>query len=89
MNINDEAEVDRILAQVDILVPGSSPELLGAVGLPQFTLYAQRRFGPERGATAECGSKETLARGPLCVFHLAVKRYHFKHFSISSCSLDG
>ena len=76
MNIDDKAEVDRILAQADILVPDSSPELLGAVGLPQFTLYAYRRFHPESGATAECGSKMTLARGPLRVFHVPVKRRH-------------
>ena len=45
MNVGDEAEVDRILAQADIFVPDSSPVLLGAVRaeLPQFTLYALRK----------------------------------------------
>ena len=82
MNVDDEAELDRILAQVDIFVPDSSPELLGAVlaGRPQFTLYAQRGKHPEQEATAECGSEGTLARGPLPVFHVAmgvdVKRCH-------------
>ena len=54
MNVDDEVEVDRILAQTDILVPGSSPELLGAVGLPQYTLYAQRGWHSKRRETAEC-----------------------------------
>ena len=62
MNIDNEAEVDLILEEAYILVPDSSPKLLGAVGLLQFTLYAQRGLHPERGATAKCGLKETLAR---------------------------
>ena len=53
MNIDDKAEGDRILAQADILVQDSSSELLGAVGLPEFMLYARRGFHPERGAMAE------------------------------------
>ena len=72
MNVNNEAEVDCILVQADILVPESSPELLGAVGLPQFTLYAQGGWHPAKGAMAECGSKGTLARGPLHVFYVAM-----------------
>ena len=76
MNIDDEAEVDLILVKAYILVPDSSPKLLGAIGLQRFTLYAQRGWHPERGGTAKSGLKETLARGPLCVFHMAVKRCH-------------
>ena len=49
MNVVDEAEVDRILVQVDLLVPDSSPELLGAVGLWQFMLYVQGGWYPKRG----------------------------------------
>ena len=64
MNADDEAKVDCIQAQADKLIQDSSPELLGAVGLPQFMLYAQRGFHLKRGAMAECGLKETLARGP-------------------------
>ena len=30
MNVNDEAKVDRIFAEADIVVLDSSPELLGA-----------------------------------------------------------
>ena len=71
MNVSNEIEVGRILVQADILVPDSSPKLLGAVGLPQFTLYVQRGWHPERGATAECELEGTLARDPLRVFHLA------------------
>ena len=33
------SQSDRILAQANLIVPDSSPELLKAVGLPQFTLY--------------------------------------------------
>ena len=40
MNVDDEAEVDRILAQADILVPYASPELSG---FPQPTYYNMRR----------------------------------------------
>ena len=42
MNVDDEAEVDCILAQADILIPDFSPEKLVAVGLPEFMLYTQR-----------------------------------------------
>ena len=73
MNIDDEVKVDHILAQADKLVPDSSPELLGAVGLPQFALYAQKRWHPKRGVTAECGSEGTLSRGLLHVFHVALR----------------
>ena len=80
MNVDDEAKVDCILAQADILadilVPDSSPELLGAVRLPQFMLYAYRRFHPESGALPSADQKGTLARGPLRVFHVPVKRCH-------------
>ena len=73
MNVDNKAKVHCILVQADKLVQDSSPELLGAVGLPQFTLYAQRGFHLKRGAMAECGSKETLARGPPTrVFRVAV-----------------
>ena len=34
MYVKDEAELDRILAQAELLEPGTSPELLGAVGTP-------------------------------------------------------
>ena len=37
----------------------------------------------------ETRSKETLARGPLHVFLVAVKSRHVQCFSISTCSLDG
>ena len=46
MNVDDEVEVDQALLQADILVPDSLPQLLGAVGLPQYTLYVQRRIAP-------------------------------------------
>ena len=32
MNIDDEAKLDRMVAQADIFIPGFSPELLTAVG---------------------------------------------------------
>ena len=32
MNVDDDVKVDHILVQVDIFIPGSSPELLRAVG---------------------------------------------------------
>ena len=81
MNVDDEVEVDRILAQTNLLVPDSLTEVLGAVGLPQYTLYAKRGWHPERGATAECGLEvEALSRGLFRVFHVAmsvnVKRCH-------------
>ena len=82
MNMNDKVEVGHVLAQAGILKLDSSPELLGAIGLPQYmyTLYAQREWHPERGATTECRSEETLSRGSLHGFHVAmgvdVKRCH-------------
>ena len=80
MNVDNEVEVDRILAQTNLLVPDSLTEVLGAVGLPQYTLYAKRGWHPERGATVECGSEEPLSTGPLRVFQVAmgadVKRCH-------------
>ena len=45
-----KVEVGRILAQNDILVPDSLTEVLGAIGLPQYKLYAKRGWHPERGA---------------------------------------
>ena len=77
MNVDVETELEHILAQANILVQDFSPELLGAVGLRQFTLGARKGFHAEREATSECRSKETLAMGPLGVFHVAVKRCHF------------
>ena len=60
MNVYDEVELSRILARI---VPDSSTKVLGAFGLPQYTLYAKKewhlgliretKFRPERGATAE------------------------------------
>ena len=53
MNVDDEDEVDHILAQANKFVPDSAPELLGAVraGLPQFMLYAQRgSMAPRAGS---------------------------------------
>ena len=70
MNVDDKVKVDHILAQADVpvLIQDSSPELLGAVGLPQFTEYVRKeRRHPKRGTLAECGSEGTLARGPLRV----------------------
>ena len=61
-----------IMAQDDILGPDSSPELLGAVSLPQFVLYAQRGWQAERGALAKSRLKGTLARASLCVFCVAM-----------------
>ena len=49
MNVDKEVEVDRILVQADILIPDSSPELLGAVGLPQYIRYMRRGDGTPRG----------------------------------------
>ena len=46
MNVDDKVEVDCILEQADTFVPDSSPELFRAVGLPQYTLYAQRDGTP-------------------------------------------
>ena len=73
MNVDDKAKVDRILAQDDIIIPDSSPKLLGAVGLPQFMLYAQRgacREGSNRRVRSEgdsCqGSPPCLSRGYGC-----------------------
>ena len=72
MNIDDKVKVDRILAQADILVPDSSPELLGAVGLSQYTLYAQRGWHSERGLImAERQLEETFHKS-LCVFLVAM-----------------
>ena len=56
MNVDDEAEVDRNLAQADIFAPHSSSELLGDVqaGLPQFTLYVQRgSMAPQVGRNCD------------------------------------
>ena len=67
--------MDLIQVLDDIFIPDSSLALLGAVwaGLPQFTLYTQRdRWHPEREAMAECGSNETVSRGPLPVVHVAM-----------------
>ena len=69
MNVNDEAEVDCILAQADILVPDSLPNLLGAVGLSQCTLYMQRGWSLARGATAKCRLEGTLPGAPPCLTH--------------------
>ena len=65
MNVDDQVEVGCILAQTDLLVSDFLTELLGAVGLPHYTLYAKRGWHPERGATTECRSEEALSRGPL------------------------
>ena len=51
MTVDDEIEVGRILAKTDIPVPDSFTEVLGAVALPQYTLYAQRGRYLERGTT--------------------------------------
>ena len=70
MNVDDEVEVGRTLEQTDIatavFVPNSLIEVLEAVGLPQYMLYAKR------GATALCASREALSRVPLRVFQVAV-----------------
>ena len=42
MNVDDEVEEDCILAQIDMLVPDSSTEVLGAVILPQYMQYGKR-----------------------------------------------
>ena len=42
MNVDDGVEVDCILVQADTLVQDSSLDLLGAVRLPQYMVYAQR-----------------------------------------------
>ena len=62
--MNIDVEVDRILVQADVLVPDYSPELLGVVKLPQYTLYVRWGWHPERGALAECGSEETFQGFP-------------------------
>ena len=72
MNVDSETEVNCILPQADILVPDSSPELLGAVGLPQYTLYVQKGWHLERGAMAKWGLDETLSKGPLHVLYMAM-----------------
>ena len=51
MTVDDKVEVGRILAPTDIFVPDSLTEVLGAVGLPQYTLYAKRGRHSERGTT--------------------------------------
>ena len=72
MNVDNEVKVGRILALTDILVPHSLAEVLGAVELPHFTLYAKRGWHPESGATAECDSEENLSRGPVWMLNAAM-----------------
>ena len=69
MNVDNKAKVDHILLQVGagIHVPDSSPELLKAVGLPQFTLYVQMGLHLERGAMDKCGSTWTFPGVPPCL----------------------
>ena len=63
--------MDHILAQADLLIPDCSPELLGAVGLPQYMPYEQRGWHIEKGPMAECRPEETFpCRGPLGVFQV-------------------
>ena len=80
MNVDNEDKGGCILLQTDILVPDSLTEVLGTVGLLQYMLFAKRGWHLKRGTVAECGSEETLYRGPLRVFHVAmgvdVKRCH-------------
>ena len=68
MNVDDEVEVGRILARTDLqLVPDSLTKALGAVGLPQYTLYAKRGWHPERiGEGSFQGSPPRLSRGYGC-----------------------
>ena len=69
MYVKDEVELDRNLAQAEMLESGTSPELLGLLGPPHKTqTHAQRVWHPMRGATADCGTEGTLARGPLPLF---------------------
>ena len=65
MSINeDEAEIDRILAQADIIC--ESPDLLGAVKPSTNDTTAGREgIAPRREAMAECGSKGNPAMGAL------------------------
>ena len=69
MNVDDEDEVDCILAQADILVPDSSPEKMGTAGLPQFTLYAQKGWhAPRQGNNSRVQTERDSCQGSLCVF---------------------
>ena len=64
INVDEAVDVVRTLTQTDILVPGSLPELLGAVGLSQYTLYEKTGWHRERGAMADCRSYR-CRKGPL------------------------
>ena len=92
MNVDDEAEMDRILAHADIIISDSSPELLGAIRarLRQFPLHAQR--GWHSGKQQLSANRRGLLTRVLPVFHMAtrldVKCCHVQHFSICTCSLD-
>ena len=71
MHVDDEAEVDRIMVQADIFVPGSSSEFLGAVGTSTVDeeVYMSRRGGSPRGKQQRSVDRGgTLARPPPCLF---------------------
>ena len=53
MNVDNEAKMDRFLAQADIFVPGSSPEILGAVGTFTVDKVCTEVMAPQKGSHSE------------------------------------
>ena len=52
MNVDDKVEVDCILEKADILIPDSSHELMGAVGIYTIYMYAvcAEEIEPQEGS---------------------------------------
>ena len=72
MFVEDDAEIDRILAQAEGIDQGASQEILGAVGTPTTTEanVSLEGVAPGEGAMAYCRMEGTLARGPFLFWHL-------------------
>ena len=63
MNVDNEAEADCILAQVDIFVPDSSPELLEAVRTSTVDAVCAEGMAPREGSHGR-----VWIRGDFCLF---------------------
>ena len=77
MNVNDEAEVDRIFAEADIVVPDSSPGLLGAVRPSTIDAVRAEGMAPREGSNGGVRIGWDSCQGPPPSVSCVVSVCHF------------
>ena len=87
VNVDSETKMDCILAQADIFVPGSSPELLGIVGTFTVDKVCAEVMAPQKGTNSRVPIGGAIARGYHLVLCIAVTSYTVLVLRLHLCKL--